>query len=268
MVAVAEVRSEQIHSALSLQEISKLYHVKGRPKQILKNISLDIGQGEFVCVVGASGCGKSTLLNIVAGLDRADHGEIFEKDKPITGPSRDRLMMFQDPALFPWLNVLDNVLFPLKLIPELDKKKRLEIALRHLRMVGLARFKRYFVHELSGGMKSRVALARALAPNPQILLMDEPFAALDAMTREQLYVDLQRIWTEEKKTVLLVTHNIREAVCLGDRVVLMAGSPGEIKHEFMIDLPRPRDINSIALANYSAAITAALKGIPAVYEGI
>jgi NitT/TauT family transport system ATP-binding protein len=155
---------------------------------------------------------------------------------------------------------LGNVLFGLKLKPGLDRAARREVARFYLEMVGLTSFADARVHELSGGMKQRVALARALAPNPRVLLMDEPFAALDALTREQLYGDLQRIWQERKKTIVFVTHNVREAVCLGDRVVLFSPHPGRIMEEFRIDLPRPRDINSVELARHSTAIRSALKG--------
>ena len=179
--------------------------------------------------------------------------------KPITAPGRERLVMFQEAALFPWLDVLGNVLFGLKLKPGLKKKDRLDVARYYLELVGLSRFERANIHELSGGMKQRVALARALAPNPRVLLMDEPFAALDALTREQLYGDIQRIWKARKKTIVFVTHNVREAACLGDECTVFAASrPGQ--EEFVIDLDRPRDINSVDLAGYASRITRSLKG--------
>jgi NitT/TauT family transport system ATP-binding protein len=169
------------------------------------------------------------------------------------------MVMFQESALFPWLDVMDNVLFGLERRSKLPAIELRHQALEFLRLVGLERFAHASVHELSGGMKQRVALARALAPNPRMLLMDEPFAALDAMTREQLYGDLQRIAQEQKKTIVFVTHNVREAVCLGDRVVLFSPHPGRIREQFRIDLPRPRDINAPALAEHATMITQALK---------
>jgi NitT/TauT family transport system ATP-binding protein len=169
------------------------------------------------------------------------------------------MMMFQEPALFPWLDVLGNVMFGLKLKPGLSRKDRREVAKFFLKLVGLENFRYANIHELSGGMRQRVALARALAPNPRVLLMDEPFAALDALTREQLYGDLQDIWHRHRKTIVFVTHNVREAVCLGDRVVLFSPRPGRIQEQFQIDLARARDINSVELAKYSSEIMRALK---------
>jgi NitT/TauT family transport system ATP-binding protein len=168
-------------------------------------------------------------------------------------------MMFQEPALFPWLDVFGNVMFGLKLKPSLSNKDRKEVAAFYLKLVGLERFQHAFVHELSGGMKQRVALARSLAPNPRVLLMDEPFAALDALTREQLYGDLQNIWQKRRKTIVFVTHNVREAACLGDRVILFSPRPGRIREQFEVNLPRPRDINSVDLAKHSTEIRDALK---------
>jgi NitT/TauT family transport system ATP-binding protein len=167
--------------------------------------------------------------------------------------------MFQEAALFPWLTVFGNVMFGLKLKPGLTMQERKEIAREHLELVGLANFMHSYVHELSGGMKQRVAFARSLAPNPRVLLMDEPLAALDAMTREQLYADIQRIWEKKKKTIVLVTHNMREAVCLAERVILISPRPGRIVAEFPIDLPRPRNVNDVSLVGHAARITAALK---------
>ena len=244
---------------LSLSRVSKSFGTGSRRVHALDRVSLEVGEGEFVCLVGPSGCGKSTLLNIIAGLERADEGEVIADGTPVTAPGRDRMMMFQESALFPWLDVRSNVLFSLKLKPGLTRKERREVAEFYLKLVGLEKFHHTYVHELSGGMKQRVALARALAPNPRVLLMDEPFAALDALTREQLYGDLQRIWQERKKTIVFVTHNVREAACLGDRVVLFSPNPGRIREEFKIDLPRPRDINSVDLARHTSVITAALK---------
>lgn len=256
----SEISSAEPPAAkLSIRGVSKRFVSGKRSVQALDDVSLDVNEGEFVCLVGPSGCGKSTLLNIVAGLDRADSGEVSADGQPITAPGRDRMVMFQEAALFPWLDAIGNVMFGLRLKPGLDDAERRKVAEFYLQLVGLEKFHRAFVHELSGGMKQRVALARALAPNPRVLLMDEPFGALDALTREQLYGDIQRIWQQRKKTIVFVTHNVREAVCLGDRVVLFSPHPGRIREQFKIDLPRPRDINSVELARHATAITAALK---------
>ncbi len=265
MTLQTEIQDET-PSKLSVQRVSKRFRSGGRVVHALADVSLEVGEGEFVCLVGPSGCGKSTLLNIIAGLESADEGRVLTAGVPITGPGRDRMVMFQEPALFPWLDVLDNVLFGLKLKPGLSRNERIEVAQFYLKLVGLEKFTRAYVHELSGGMKQRVALARALAPNPRVLLMDEPFAALDALTREQLYGDLQRIWQQHRKTIVFVTHNVREAVCLGDRVALFSAHPGSIREQFKVTLPRLRDINSVELARYATEITAALRGGAAAPE--
>jgi NitT/TauT family transport system ATP-binding protein len=244
---------------LSVSHVSKTFRTKRGEVRALEDVTLAVGEGEFVCLVGPSGCGKSTLLNLIAGLEFPDSGEVLADGVRVAAPGRDRMMMFQEAALFPWLDVLGNVLFGLKLKPNLDAAARRDTAAFYLGMVGLSRFARANVHELSGGMKQRVALARALAPNPKVLLMDEPFAALDAMTREQLYGDLQRIWQERRKTIVFVTHNVREAACLGDRVIVFSPHPGRIREQFDIPLPRPRDINSVELARHAGEITRALK---------
>jgi len=246
-------------SKLSIDKVSKSFRSRVGTVLALDRVSLSVAEAEFVCIVGASGCGKSTLLNIIAGLEKPDSGVVLADGKPVTGPGRERLVMFQEAALFPWLDVLGNVLFGLKLKPNLTKKDRLDVAKYYLELVELTRFERSNIHELSGGMKQRVALARALAPNPRVLLMDEPFAALDALTREQLYGDIQRIWKARRKTIVFVTHNVREAVCLGDRVLLFSPHPGRVQEEFIIDLPRDRDLNSVELATYASRITHALK---------
>lgn len=244
---------------LVVKDVTKSFVNRRNSITALENVSLTVAEGEFVCLVGPSGCGKSTLLNLIAGLDTVDSGTLHSDGQPITGTGRERMVMFQEHALFPWLDVTDNVLFGLKLKPGLTNKDRVEVARYYLHLVGLEPFAHANIHELSGGMKQRVALARALAPNPRVLLMDEPFAALDAMTREQLYTDLQKIWTARKKTIIFVTHNVREAVCLGDRVVLFSSNPGRIREEFPVTLPRPRDINSVELAAIATEITRALK---------
>ncbi|MGB8339948.1 MAG: ABC transporter ATP-binding protein [Chthoniobacterales bacterium] len=247
-------------SKLRVDAVSKTFRSRTGPVQALDRVSLRVEEGEFVCLVGASGCGKSTLLNIIAGLEKPDIGMVTADGVPVTAPGRERLVMFQEAALFPWLDVLGNVLFGLKMKPNLTSKDRKEVARYYLELVGLTKFERANIHELSGGMKQRVALARALAPNPRMLLMDEPFAALDALTREQLYGDLQQIWESRRKTIIFVTHNVREAVCLGDRVLLFSPHPGRIREEFPIHLPRPRDINRVDLAEYASQITRSLKG--------
>jgi NitT/TauT family transport system ATP-binding protein len=245
---------------LIVDNVSKWFRTTRQTVHALDSVSLTIGEGEFVCLVGPSGCGKSTLLDIISGLEVPDEGRVMADNEPVLNPGRHRLVMFQESALFPWLDVIGNVMFGLKLKPGLRNKERLEVAKFFLQLVGLEKFSAAHVHELSGGMKQRVALARALAPNPRVLLMDEPFAALDALTREQLYSDIQRIWQKRRKTIVFVTHNVREAVCLADRVILFSRNPGRIREQFDIPLARPRDINSIELAEHAGKITRALKG--------
>lgn len=246
-------------SKLEVKDVTKTFTARRNTLTALDNVSLTVSEGEFVCLVGPSGCGKSTLLNLIAGLDTPDKGTLQSDGQPITGTGRERMVMFQEHALFPWLDVMGNVLFGLKLKPSLTDRDRVEVAKYYLHLVGLDRFAHANIHELSGGMKQRVALARALAPNPRVLLMDEPFASLDAMTREQLYADVQKIWQARKKTIVFVTHNVREAVCLGDRVVLFSPNPGRIREQYPVTLPRPRDINSVELAGMATEITRALK---------
>jgi NitT/TauT family transport system ATP-binding protein len=244
---------------LLVEGVSKTFRARHQAVHALDDVSLRVAPGEFVCLVGPSGCGKSTLLDILAGLTRPDRGRVEADGAPITGPGRNRLVMFQDSALFPWLSVRGNIMFALKLVPGMTKAERLETADGFLKLVGLERFATANIHELSGGMRQRVALARALAPQPHVLLMDEPLSALDAMTRELLYSDIQRIWSARRTTIVLVTHNVREAVCLGDRVILLSPRPGRIREAFDIPLPRPRDINDPNVAAYASEITAALK---------
>jgi len=248
-------------SKLAIDNVSKSFQSASGTVLALDHVSLNVAEAEFVCLVGASGCGKSTLLNIIAGLEKPDSGAVLADGKPVTAPGRERLVMFQEPALFPWLTVFGNVLFGLKLKPNLSRKDRHDVAKYYLELVGLSRFEHANIHELSGGMKQRVSLARALAPNPRVLLMDEPFAALDALTREQLYGDIQEIWKARRKTIVFVTHNVREAACLGDRVLLFSPHPGHIQEEFPVKLPRPREINSVDLAGYATRITKALKNL-------
>jgi NitT/TauT family transport system ATP-binding protein len=247
-------------ASLVIDGVSKRFRTSRTDVHALDNVSLTVGDGEFVCLVGPSGCGKSTLLDIVAGLTKPDEGRVLADGVPVEGPGRHRLVMFQEPALFPWLNVFGNVMFGLKLCPDLTAEERRATAIEHLQLVGLEKFAKSYVHELSGGMKQRVALARSLAPDPRVLLMDEPMAALDALTREQLYADIQRISQAKRKTIILVTHNVREAVCLADRVVLLSARPGRLREQFEIPLSRPRDINSGEVAAHARTITAALKG--------
>jgi NitT/TauT family transport system ATP-binding protein len=245
-------------AALTLRNVTKRFEGASGQVTALEDITLDVREGEFLAVVGPSGCGKSTLLSLLAGLEQTNEGQIRIGDAPVVAPGRDRLVMFQQDALFPWLNVLENVMFGLRLKPALTESERLESARYHLHLVGLSNKEKARPHELSGGMRQRVALARSLAPNPRVLLMDEPFSALDALTREQLYGDIQEIFTKRKKTIVLVTHNIREAVCLGDRVVLFSPNPGRVQQVFDVNLPRPRRMNDPALAALASEVTTAL----------
>ena len=262
-----ETLHQEIHhyptAKLSVEHVYKDFVTSNGIVHALEDVSITISEGEFVCFVGPSGCGKSTLLNIIAGLDRPDSGVALIDGTPISGSGRDRMVMFQEHALFPWLDVIGNVMFGLKQKPNLTDKERLEVAKYYLYLVKMDRFAHANIHELSGGMRQRVALARSLAPNPKILLMDEPFSALDAMTREQLYGDIQDIWAKRRKTIVFVTHNVREAVCLGSRVVLFSPHPGRVREAFPVELPRPRNINDHDLADLSQRITSALKGYTA-----
>lgn len=232
---------------LSARGVAKTFrNRKGEVVRALAEVDLDVAAGEFVCLIGPSGCGKTTLLNLFAGLDRPDTGELFIDGRPITSPGPDRAVLFQDPALFPWLSVRRNVEFALELIGT-PRDERGDIAMNWLRRVHLARFADAQPHELSGGMRSRAALARALACRPEVLLADEPFAALDAQTREILQHELQEVWSEVRNTFIFVTHNVREAVFLADRVVLMSAPPGSFVAEHRITAPRPRQFEDVLL---------------------
>jgi NitT/TauT family transport system ATP-binding protein len=228
-------QQQQLNSRSTMRRTSSSY-------EVLNGIDLKINEGEFVTIVGPSGCGKSTLLNIIAGLDRPDLGSVLIRGATASSntPSTKRIMIFQEGALFPWLNVQDNVEFGLK-IAKVPKEKRRQVADRYIEMVGLSKFAESFVYQLSGGMKQRVAIARALSIEPEVLLMDEPFAALDVQTRDLLHEELVGIHKTTGKTILFVTHNINEAILLGDRVIVLSSVLKNIKKEFRIDIPRPRD---------------------------
>jgi len=227
---------------VSIESVAKTFQAAQGPVLALDEISLQIKPGEFICFVGPSGCGKTTLLNIIAGLEQPSKGKIKQDGQLISGPGISRVVIFQEAALFPWLNVIQNVEFGL--VGRMDAKKRREIAKTFLHLVHLGKFEKAYVHQLSGGMKSRVAIARALTLNPSILLMDEPFAALDAQTRDLLHEEIQEIWSKTKQTIIFVTHNVREAVKLGDRVFIFTSRPGRIKKEVKIEQPRPRDLEN------------------------
>jgi NitT/TauT family transport system ATP-binding protein len=223
-------------AAVSLAGVSKSYGPPGGAVAALDGIDLDIAENEFVCIVGASGCGKSTLLSILGGLEPPTSGSVaVGSDRPA--------LMFQEPALLPWLTVARNVELPLRL-RGMDRASRAQTVSELLHLVSLEAFARKRPHELSGGMRQRVALARALAQRSRVLLMDEPFAALDAITRDVLHEELTRIWRQTKTTIVFVTHNVREAVRLGDRVVLLSSRPGRVLMEWAVDIPRPRTIET------------------------
>ena len=205
----------------------------------IEEINFSVDEGQFVCLVGPSGCGKSTILNILAGLETPSNGTVVLNGNPVVGTGPDRIMVFQENALFPWLRVIENVEFGLKMAG-VDKAKRHEIAIRYLDMMQLTKFAQSYIYQLSGGMKQRVAIARALVTDPEVLLMDEPFAALDSQTRDLLLVELQLIWAKTRKTIVFVTHNILESVCLGDKVIVFTSTPGHLKKEITVDYRSPR----------------------------
>jgi len=245
---------------VELQGISLSYKTeKGTRLLALDNIDLKVQPGEFLCIVGPSGCGKSTLLHLIAGLHHPTSGKVFIDSKQVSEPGTDRILIFQELGLFPWLKVGENVEFGMRM-KGLSKAERKERTEHYLRLVHLAQFKDSYTHQLSGGMRQRVALARALATEPDVLLMDEPFAALDAQTRDLLHDELERIWAETGRTIIFVTHNVREAVRLGDRVALITFRPGRVKREFVIDLPRPRHLEDISVAQTAREILDELRG--------
>jgi NitT/TauT family transport system ATP-binding protein len=238
-------------SAVSIAGVSKVFGHGAGAVAALDGVSLDVAPGEFVCLLGASGCGKSTLLNLVAGLDQPSVGEVNVRARRIG-------LMFQEAALFPWLTVRGNVDLALKLTGVGRDARRTRVE-ELLEMVRLRDFAKRMPHELSGGMRQRVALVRALAQDAEVLLMDEPFGALDAMTRDRLHDELESVWRRTGKTVLFVTHNVREAVRLGDRVVLLASRPGRVAATYIVHIPRPRRIDSPEVATLAASITDRLR---------
>ena len=238
---------------IAVQRLSKSYGMAHSPIVALEEIDFAVADGEFLAIVGPSGCGKSTLLKILAGLLPASSGEAALRGATISGPRRDIGVVFQSPVLFPWRNVLDNVLLPVE-VQRLGREHHARKALELLSLVGLGGFEHRYPWELSGGMQQRVAMVRALIHDPAMLLMDEPFGALDAMTREQMNVELQRIWLDRRKTVVFITHSIPEAVFLADRVLVMTPRPGRIAETILIDLPRPRSLDAMNTPEFGSSV--------------
>lgn len=243
--------------SLQLKNVGKTFGDTGQAT--LKNINLEIEQGEFLCVVGRSGCGKSTLLNLIAGLEKPTEGEIILNGKKVEEPGADRTVMFQEHALFPWLNVIQNVKFGMELngVPKEEQDRRAE---KYLRMMQLEDYKEYAIHQLSGGMRQRVALARAFTMDSEILLMDEPFSALDKQTSNHLRKELQDIWMQTEKTIFFITHSVEEAVYLGSRVVVMSGESGGIRDIVPIELERPRHVYDEKFTEYRHRILDEIQG--------
>jgi NitT/TauT family transport system ATP-binding protein len=235
------------------RNLAKRYHTPRGEVLALDDVGFTIGEGEFVAIVGPSGCGKSTLLKILAGLLPRTSGEIELRGSPITGPRRDIGVVFQSPVLFPWRTVLENVLLPID-VQGLGREKNRWRALELLDLVGLRDFEHRYPSELSGGMQQRVAITRSLVHDPALLLMDEPFGALDAMTRESLNVELQRIWLAQRETILFITHSIPEAVFLADRVIVMTPRPGRILDVVPVRMPRPRSLDATSSPEFGALV--------------
>jgi len=261
-VVAPSLRPPGAHSTtISLCGVTQTFRPtkKGPPLVALNDINLEIRPGEFLCIVGPSGCGKSSLLNLIAGLAFPSEGEVQVDNQRVTGPGPDRVVIFQEHGLFPWLTVGQNVEFGLRMMG-VGRRERRERADRYLRMVHLTQFRDNYIHQLSGGMRQRVAIARAIATEPKILLMDEPFAALDAQTRDLLHDELERIWRETGCTIVFVTHNVRESVRLGDRIVLMSFRPGTIKRQYDNPMSRPRHIEEHRVATLAKEILDELRG--------
>jgi NitT/TauT family transport system ATP-binding protein len=238
---------------LNINAISKTYTTNRKTTLALDNVSLTVKSGEIVCLLGPSGCGKTTLLNIIAGFDFPDRGEVTANGIKIERPSTDRVLMFQESALFPWLTVKKNVGFGLS-IKNIDMNIQKQMINETLETVHLSGFENAYIHELSGGMKQRVALARALILKPSVLLMDEPLVSLDALTRDKLHEEIQLIWQKTRMSIINVTHNIREALILGDRVAMMSASPGTVKKELTVNLPRPRHFEDPGIVELARVI--------------
>lgn len=241
-------------------EIKNLYkHFDNSERATLNEINLEVNKGEFVCIVGASGCGKSTLLNLIAGLETPTSGKIILDGKEIMGPGADRTVMFQEHGLYPWLTVMDNVKFGLKLSGA-SKEEQEEKATYYLKMVNLYEYRNYPIHQISGGMRQRTALARALTMNSAVLLMDEPFSALDKQTSNMLREELQRIWMETKRTILFITHSVEEAVYLADRVVVFSSDPDRRMNIVQVGLERPRHVYSPEFVDLRHRILEEIRG--------
>ena len=245
-------------AALSAHQVAKVFQRDGGAFPALGPLDLAVASGELVSILGPSGCGKSTLLSLIAGFERPTHGTIRADGRRVLGPASDRVLLFQEAALFPWLDVQHNVEFGLRQ-QGVSAVDRATVARHWLGRVSLTGFERSWVHQLSGGMRQRVALARALAIDPAVLLMDEPFGALDAITRDRLHAELQEIWAATRKTIVFVTRNAREAVALGDRVLVLSPRPGRIVAEFRIDLPRPRTLEDAGLVERTRGVLRALR---------
>ncbi|HYG75643.1 MAG TPA: ABC transporter ATP-binding protein [Planctomycetota bacterium] len=261
MIAEAQTGTDRMVK-VSVKNVSK-HFATGDSKAskrffALKDVSLDVQDGEFVTLVGPSGCGKSTLLNLIAGFEKPDAGELFFEGKPVTSAGPDRLVLFQDHGLFPWLNVQQNVEFGLRVLG-IPRKERRERAMEYLKLVHLQKFRHSYPFQLSGGMKQRTAIARALAVQPHMLLMDEPFGALDPRTRDILHLELQSLWMQTKKTIIFVTHSVEEAVRLADRIVIMASQPGRIRKVLKVPVGHPRDFLDPNLAELRTTILAELE---------
>ena len=241
---MVNVESKPRRQFLKISDVTKTFQMGADQVQALRSVNLSIDKGEFVCLIGASGCGKSTLLRIIAGFEQTSSGQVSLYEHAITGPGSDRGMVFQDYALFPWMTVRENISFGPRQ-KGLAKKYIDELTGEYLNMVGLEKFAGRFPHQLSGGMKQRVAIARVLANECELLLMDEPFGALDALTRESLQQELLEIWARTKVTVIFVTHSVEEAVLLSDRVVVMTAGPGRVEADIAIELARPREVSAI-----------------------